>query len=277
MLPSDLWGRDEDYLWYSTGGAACFTDLEAGVLGEGTLQARYIRGSFDDKPFTLGKYESTRIRVAIAELAANGGTPMGFYTRFKDPAAREEIVRYYRFLEKHDSVYRGNRPYAEFILAFPRSKVHAGEVEAVEAFKKRGLELLDDHVLFSVAPDDRIRLPKREVPENRSRFDGPKTVRVSASRPAKGNEISLHFVNYNRVEPTEKRSPGRGIADEKPIAVEKVDVDFVVPKGAKVKSVHIATPESPDAVEARFTLDNGRLRFEVPKFLVYSIARIDFE
>ena len=43
------------------------------MLGEGTLQARYIRGAFDDKPFTLGKYENTRIRVAIAELAANGG------------------------------------------------------------------------------------------------------------------------------------------------------------------------------------------------------------
>ena len=69
MLPGRLWGRGEDYLWYSTGDAANFTDLEAGVLGEATLQARYIRGAFDDKPFTLGKYESTRIRAAIAEVA----------------------------------------------------------------------------------------------------------------------------------------------------------------------------------------------------------------
>ena len=43
------------------------------------MQARYIRGTFDNKPYTLGKYESTRIRVAIAELAANGGAAMGFY------------------------------------------------------------------------------------------------------------------------------------------------------------------------------------------------------
>lgn len=77
MLPGDLWGRDEDYLWYSTGGSAYFTDLKEGNLGEGTLQARYIRGAFDDKPFTLGKYESTRTRVAISELAANGGHPWG--------------------------------------------------------------------------------------------------------------------------------------------------------------------------------------------------------
>ena len=102
LLPGDLWGRGEDYLWYSTGGAANSTDLAAGVLGEGTLQARYIRGAFDDKPFTLGKYENTRIRVAIAELAANGGSPMGFYTDFRDPEARRELVRYYRFLKQYE-------------------------------------------------------------------------------------------------------------------------------------------------------------------------------
>ncbi|HEX8204337.1 MAG TPA: hypothetical protein VF590_27915, partial [Isosphaeraceae bacterium] len=90
LLPAALWGRDESYLWYSTGGAANSTDLRRGVVGDATLQARYIRGAFDDKPFTLGKYEGTRIRSAIAELAATGGAPMGFYTRFTDPAARAE-------------------------------------------------------------------------------------------------------------------------------------------------------------------------------------------
>src|SRR5207244_7989504 len=106
MLAGNVWGRDADYLWYSTGSAAYFTDLAEGILGEGTLQARYIRGAFDSKPFTLGKYESTRIRVSIAELAANGGAPMGFYTRFKDDEARREIVRYYRFIEKNEAGVR---------------------------------------------------------------------------------------------------------------------------------------------------------------------------
>src|SRR4030095_6121928 len=123
LLPGEIWGKDEDYLWYSTGDAANHTDLASGVLGEGTLQARYIRGAFDDKPFTLGKYESTRIRVAIAELAANGGAPMGFYTSFKDPLARAEIVRYYRFLEAHDAIYRDNRPRGEAALLFPRRRI----------------------------------------------------------------------------------------------------------------------------------------------------------
>ncbi|MFO0822468.1 MAG: hypothetical protein U0792_05005 [Gemmataceae bacterium] len=288
MLPSELWGRDEDYLWYSTGGAANYTDLKEGFFGDGTLQARYIRGTFDDKPFTLGKYENTRIRAAIAELAANGGAPMGFYTRFKDPKAREEIVRYYRFMEKHDAVFRANKPHSEVLLLFPRSLVHKGNVAAVEEFKKLGKSLLDDHVLFDVLSDDMLTpaikeryravldaVKPTELPAGRSAFTAPKAVRVSASVPAKGGEITLHFVNYDRTEPKQPRSPGGGIVDEKPIAVEGVVVDFVLPAGAKPTAVRVASPESPDGEAVKFTAENGRLKFTVPKFLVYAIARIE--
>src|SRR5204862_3639667 len=119
FLPGELWGKDEDYLWYSTGDMANHTDLASGVLGEGTLQTRYIRGAFDDKPFTLGKYESVRIRAAIAELAANGGAPMGFYSSFQDSEARRELVRYYSFLRQYETLYRANRPGGEGLLLFP--------------------------------------------------------------------------------------------------------------------------------------------------------------
>lgn len=290
MLPKELWGRDEDYLWYSTGGAACFTDLAEGYLGEGTLQARYIRGAFDDKPFTLGKYESTRIRVAIAELAANGGAPMGFYTRFADPMARQEIVRYYNFLEKHDGLYRGNRSHAEVALLFPRSLVHGGaDVAAVDAFKERGKKLLDAHVLFDVIPDDladakrlasyrHVVRPKDEsLPAGPalSRFEAPATVRVSASRPSQGNGLALHFVNYNREEPAKKRSPGGGIVDEKPIAVEGIKADLALPAGQRVTKVHVLIPEETEPRDVPFEVKDGRLRFTLPKFLVYAVARLE--
>ena len=49
MLPGELWSSDEDYLWYSTGSSAFYTDLKNGLLGEGTLQARYIRGASGGK------------------------------------------------------------------------------------------------------------------------------------------------------------------------------------------------------------------------------------
>jgi hypothetical protein len=288
MLPSELWGRDEDYLWYSTGDSANSTSLAEGFYGEGTLQARYIRGSFDDKPFTLGKYENTRIRAAIAELAANGGAPMGFYARHKDPEARKEFVRYFQFIEKHDAVYRGNRSYSEVLLLFPRSHVHKGDVASVESFRKIGKALLDDHILFDVLPDEMLTPEIREryravidptepleLPKERSEFTAPKAVRVSAGVPAAGREVTLHFVNYNRTEPAKPRDPGRGIVDEKPIAVEGVRVDFVLPKGMQPNKVKAATPEEPEGVEVKFTVSDGRIRFTMPRFLVYSIARIE--
>jgi len=298
LLPAELWGRDEDYLWYSTGDAANSTHLEKRFLGEGTLQARYIRGAFDDKPFTLGKYENTRIRVAIAELAANGGAPMGFYTRFTDPDARRAIVRYYQFMRRYEAVYKANRPHAEVALLFPRAAVHVGDVSGVAAFRELGAKLLDAHVLFDVLPDDDpdaarlsgyshvVRAAEAAGALERvigdrglSRFDAPFTVRVSASRPAAGREITLHLVNYNRDEPPldaqGRPSAGRGIADEKPIRTAAFAADLLLPPGARVERLETATPESPVADALRYEAGaDGRLRFAVPEFLVYRIIRV---
>ena len=298
LLPGEMWGRDETYLWYSTGSAAFFTDLKKRFLGEGTLQARYIRGAFDDKPFTLGKYESTRIRVAISELAANGGAPMGFYTRFTDPAARREIARYYRFIGKHDPLFRGNRSHAEYVLLFPRKAVHQGHVEPIEAFRRLGQKLLDEHVLFDILPDDLAAArPKRlagyrkvfrvedgpagavMVDGDASRFQAPYTVRVSASRPAAGGgELDLHLVNYNRTEPPRggdgKPSAGGGIKDEKPIAAESVKVDLLLPEGLDVGRVEVLVPEWDGPVMPAFSRSGRRVKFVVPGFPVYCVVRV---
>jgi hypothetical protein len=292
LLPAELWGKGEDYLWYSTGGAAYFTDLENRFLGEGTLQARYIRGAFDDKPFTLGKYESSRTRVIIAELAANGGAPMGMYSTFTDPLARQEMVRYFGFLRTHDDLYHANRPHAEAVLLYPRSRVHEGDVAAVDAFKKLGRRLLDDHVLFDVLPDDIAKAERLKGYRNvlkvgdddmaasmpgLSRFEAPYTVRVSASRPKKGGEVTLHFVNYNRREPPQKRSAGRGIIDENPIAATGVKADLVLPPATRLVRVEALTPEEPTPVVLEALVKDGRVRFAMPKFLVYGVARVVLE
>ncbi|MDA0283938.1 MAG: hypothetical protein O3B86_11355, partial [Planctomycetota bacterium] len=296
LLPAEFWGKDEDYLWYSTGAAAYFTDLENRFLGDATLQARYIRGSFDDKPYTLGKYESTRIRAAIAELAANGGAPMGFYTRYTDPEARKVIAQYYQFLKKHDAVYRANRSHAEVALLFPRKAVHAGNVEPIAHFREIGTKLLDEHILFDVVPDDLAtdellvrysHVVSVEKPETqavianslRSQFELPYTVRVSASRPAKGDGLAVHFVNYNREEPPRgkdgKPSAGRGISDEKPIAVPESKVRIRLPLGQKVSQVKFLTPESGEATLLEIRVEADRLHITLPTFLVYGVLVIE--
>jgi hypothetical protein len=297
LLPSELWGKGEDYLWYSSGAAAHFTDLEEGLLGEVTLQARYIRGAFDDKPFTIGKYENTRARVAIAELAANGGAAMGFYTRFTDPLARQELVRYYQFLKRYDALHKANRSHAEVLLVYPRSQIHQGNLQPLEAFKTIGDKLLDDHVLFDVLPDELateeivaryrhvIRPAEGEsassdplpaaVRQQLSRFDAPSTVRIAANRPANGSDLTLHLVNYNRQEPDKKRSAGGGLKDEKPIAAPDIPVDLALPAGAIVSAIEVMTPESPEPLQLNFKFERGRLKFTLPGFLVYSLVRID--
>ena len=304
LLPGESWGRDEDYLWYSTGGAANSSNLSAGVLGEGTLQARYIRGAFDDKPFTLGKYENTRIRAAIAELAANGGAPMGFYTSFKEPEARREIVRYYTFLRRYEHLYRANRPGGEVLLLFPRTRVHQGDIAAVGRFKEFGKQLLDGHVLFDVLPDDRAGKRERarysatinpgepeptdilqRLPVSRSRFEAPTTVRVSVSRPeegrapgrrsASGTEITVHFVNYNRQEPSDKLSHGAGIQDEKPITAPGFGADLKLPSGMHVRKVEFLTPELDEPRTIAFEQTGSRIKFRVPEFLVYGVLRVE--
>lgn len=297
MLPADLWGKGEDYLWYSGGASGCYTDIANHYLGEGTLQARYIRGTFDDKPFTLGKYEHTRLRVTIAELAANGGAPMGLYANFTDGDARDTFVRYYNFIHKLDDVFRANRPHSEVCLLFPRSHVHqAADVAAVAKFKQLGEKLLDEHVLFDVRPDD---LPAPEegkyaavidatkvdveqlssvLPAKRTTVTAPWTVRVSASRPAAGgNEIDLHLVNYNRFEQnTEKqpKNPGRGPLDEKPLIAPTSQVQFLAPEGMTFTTAEIYSPEwaAPKIVAVRQQKDI--VRFAVPEFWVYAVVRL---
>ena len=297
LLPTESWGKDEDYTWYSLGASGYYTDLENKYLGEGTLQARYIRGSFDDKPFTLGKYENTRTRVAIAELAANGGAPMGFYARYTNPDCRREMVRYYQFIKKHDDYFRATRPHSEVLLIYPRSSVHKGNVEPVEQFKTIGRQLLDAHVLFDVIPDElatsdvRKRymhsiVPsddfdiKRITPHKLSRFEAPYTIRVSANRPVNSKSFDLHFVNYNRIEPPKPKNGrpngGRGAQDEKPIETNSFKANVLLPKVNASKLTFI-TPETEGAAELPFEINDERLLFEVPKFLVYGIVRIHID
>ncbi len=289
LLPAELWAKDEDYLWYSTGSGAFYTDLKNGFLGEGTLQARYIRGATGGKPFTLGKYESTRTRVAIAELIANGGAPMGFYTRFTNAEARKVITQYYNFIRRNASIYRSNQPATESVLLFPRKAVHAGNVADVQKFLKLGDSLLNRHILFDVLPDDlapnaalakfkTVYRVNGKTPTASSRFKitAPKTVRASLSRPAKGDALHLHFVNYNRTEPAKPKSAGGGIHDEKPIAVDGVRFSFRVPEGKALKHIRFYTPENDKAIELLATFSTNTFHISLPKFLVYGVVELEF-
>jgi hypothetical protein len=155
-----------------------------------------------------------------------------------------------------------------------------------------GRHLLDQHVLFDVLPDDlatpeilakyqaTINPAKDALPSRKrlSLFDAPATLRVCANRPAKGNEIDLHFVNYDRDELPKrangKPNHGSGPADERPKAVSEVDVSFVLPAGMKVSDVEVISPEYEKPLHPDFQFTDGRISFTMPEFLVYAVARL---
>ena len=101
-------------------------------------------------------------------------------------------------------------------------------------------------------------------------------MRASLSRPAKGNTLHLHFVNYNRTEPKTPRSAGGGIHDEKPIAVKGIQCSMAIPKGKKLKHIRFFTPEKNGAQELIATTKEQRVQFTVPEFLVYGVVELEF-
>jgi hypothetical protein len=153
-----------------------------------------------------------------------------------------------------------------------------------------GRRLLDQHVLFDVLPDD-LATAERQAgyhavlqadeqdaawipPKNLTRVTAPSTVRVSASRPARGGEVTLHLVNYQRVEPEEKRSAGRGIGDERPVPAAGVAVDLRLPAGQSARAVEFLTPEAPEPAPLQFQARDGKIQFAAPEFLVYAVVRV---
>jgi hypothetical protein len=258
---------------------------------EPTLLLRYVRGAGGGRPCIVSQWERVKIRAAMAGLAANGGVIPGRIANFNDPQSRQELVRFFRFMKQHDDIYHASTAAGECVLLYPRSQVHEGRfTEAMSAFNAVGFKLLDDHVLFDVLPDD-IATPdnlaryrrvftisslgemRPEYYDSLSRFEAPSTVRVSASRPEKGNIWDIHFVNYNRKEPPENERTGLA-ADENPIPVSGVKADLVSPAGLSVRKIEWMTPESPESRELRIENAGNRVHFTAPGFLVYAVARV---
>jgi hypothetical protein len=290
LLPAPMWSKGEDYIWYCVGGVPKPTGLDKGILGDGTLAMRYIRGAGDDKPFTICQYERTRVRTVFSEVAANGGVAMSNYTEFFDAASRRELVRYYGFLRRYDAIFHANRPHGEVLLVFPRTRIHEGLYsESMKPFHLLGLELMNQHILFDVKPDDIVDESQRaayrrvytiadadrihaEEFNDLSRFDAPATVRVVANRPADGGEIDIHFINYNRDESQDP--PRRGVEDERPIPVIEVKCDVVIPAGFRASKAEFITPEEPQPKALPLEMAGNRARFAAPGFLVYGVVRL---
>jgi hypothetical protein len=157
LLPLEQWGRDEDYLWYST--PVYKSDIKAGLAGDATLTHRYVRAMAQEIPFEVLTYDYFRWRVTVGEALANGGMAFGAWKGgWSGGQDREEphLKAYFRFI-RDNSGYLGRRDtLGEVALIYPRQALYAGDASFLRPLRQAGRALLTGHVLFDFVIDQRL-------------------------------------------------------------------------------------------------------------------------
>ena len=158
FLPGRLWGRGEDYFWYS--GGASFVgknlNLSERKAGDAWLSCLYVRERSRGRPFVMGKYDGIRLAASMAEGFAMGGLGMGRYMRFENATGFEVLTRYTNFMHRHRSLYDGARPYADAALVLPTQSVWNGHRESLDEFRSLGQALVERQTLIDVVADEAL-------------------------------------------------------------------------------------------------------------------------
>ncbi len=158
FVPREMWGRGEDYFWYS--GGASFVgknlNLKEGKAGDAWLSCLYVREMSGGKPFVMGKYDQTRMAVSMAEGYATGGLGMGRYMRFENPVGFEVLSRYTQFMHQHRNLYDGAEPFADAALVLPRTSVLNRQPTALDEFRTLGQTLAERQTLIGVVSDEKL-------------------------------------------------------------------------------------------------------------------------
>ena len=162
LLPSELWARDEDYIWYSQGGHKGMSFIKHGYLADMGMPARFIYAASGGKPFVINKYDFRRLRLSIAEAAANHGAALAYhwgYDENPDFAVEDyyaPVIRYQRFLADHEPVLHPAQPWAQIALVYPRRAELEDELDCLEPLKRIGRLLEDRHLLFDIILDEQL-------------------------------------------------------------------------------------------------------------------------
>lgn len=162
LLPSTLWAKDEDYIWYSQGGYKGMSFIEHGYLADMGMPARFIYAAGGGKPFVINKYDFRRLRLSISEAAANHGAALAYHWGYdENPNFAVEdyygpVIRYQRFLADHDTLLHPAQPWAQIALVYPRRAELEEEADCLEPLKRIGRLLEDRHLLFDIILDERL-------------------------------------------------------------------------------------------------------------------------
>ena len=162
LLPVTLWAKDEDYIWYSQGGHKGMSFIKHGYLADMGLPARFIYAAGGGKPFVINKYDFRRLRLSIAEAAANHGAALAYhwgYDENPDFAVEDyygPVIRYQCFLADNETLVHPAQPWAQIGLVYPRRAELEEEADCLEPMKRIGRLLEDRHLLFDIILDDQL-------------------------------------------------------------------------------------------------------------------------
>ncbi len=158
-LPDDLWGKGEDYIWFSQGPYRWGSSIEQGYLADMGLQSRHMHLAGGGRPFVVNKYDYQRWRVWAAEAAAHGASALSFHAGPPRPEQEEDtriaredyfgpVIRYQRFIAEHEDLLHPAEPWSQVGVVYPRRAERDGVVEYLDVLKRVGEWLEDAHILF---------------------------------------------------------------------------------------------------------------------------------
>ena len=167
LLPADLWGKGEDFIWYSQGPFKWGSSLSQGYLADMGLPSRFMYAAGGGRPFVVNKYDYRRWRVWAAEAAAHGGVAVAFHAG--PPTLEQEesgniapedyygpVIRYQRFMAAQESVLHPATPWSQIALVYPRRAELEAEMDCLDALKRLGQLLEDGHWLFDIILDEQL-------------------------------------------------------------------------------------------------------------------------
>lgn len=156
VLPSDRWSQGEDFVWYSIGNRPLYDEPSLRSFGCFILEYKYLYEAGGGKPAGIKTDDPVRVRLSIAEAAANAGFAYPRGPNYRDPATGPIVEAYFDFLRRHEQLYHPVKSYAEAALVWNRRAVHRGDSRHIADFKHLGQLLVKNHVLFDVILDENL-------------------------------------------------------------------------------------------------------------------------
>ena len=293
VLPTDLWAKGEQWVWYSIGNWRLYWKPQDKGYSQFSLVHKYLREAGRGRPQAVKRDDNVNVAVYIAEAVAHGGFAYARGPKYTDPRTVEIVKTYFDFLRRHEDLYRSVETAAKVALMFPRSAVHRGDITALPDFKHLGHALMRRHVNFDVLIDqltddarraryqhvltphsgeltDLTAGPIAKLLADAAMAEAPEQITTTVWRQTKPNRLIVHLVDHIIAGP-----PPRKKKPEYRAAPGRIVVRLPLGEGAKVRRVRELSPDPAIDREIAFDLRDNRLSVQLEPKGVYTVLVVE--